>query len=115
MQVTFPQAEALSQVLQVLGQLEALHWFINIMQIKAINIHKVVLSADSLIKQHKLMQKREVFGCFFFSPMTMLCFCFILLCFNLVAQTNFSGERMLWHGETTVQPQQGKTEKHLAQ
>lgn len=68
MQVTFPQAEALSQVLQVLGQLEALRWFINIMQIKAINTHKVVLSADSLIKQHKLMQKCEVFGCFF-SPL----------------------------------------------
>lgn len=42
--------------------------------------------------------------------MTMLCFCFILFCFNLVAQTDFSGERMLWRGETTVQPQEGETE-----
>lgn len=35
------------------------------MQIKAINTHKVVLSADSLIKQHKLMQKCEVLAAFF--------------------------------------------------
>lgn len=50
------------------------------------------------------------FGCFCFSPVTMLSFCFILFCFNLVAQTDFSGERMLWRGETTVQPQGGETE-----
>lgn len=68
MQVTFPQAQVLSRVLQVLGELEALHWFINIMQIKAINTHKVVLSADSLIKQHKLMQRCEVLAAFF-SPL----------------------------------------------
>lgn len=32
------------------------------------------------------------FGCFCFSPVTMLCFCFILFCFNLVAQQIFLGK-----------------------
>lgn len=113
MRVTSPQAKVLRESSGAGAALQALHWLINIMQIKAIDTQKVVLSEDSLIK-YKLMQNCEVLAAFFLLYDNAV---FVLFCFVLTQSPKqiFSGERMLWHGETTVQPQQGKTEKHLAQ
>lgn len=63
-----------------------------------------MLSEDSLIKQHKLMQKCDFLAAFFL-PYDSVCVC-VASCRNTFFWGN---ERMLWLSELTVQPQQGET------